>query len=437
MCYYRLIKGGGRMANFGIIRVQKFQIADVQGIQKHNQRQGKSKSNLDIDYERSNQNYDLLNDQNLKYESEIKEQISERVKRKPRANSVVLSEFMVTASPEYINSLSADEQKKYFERSLEFIRKRYGKENTLYAVVHHDEATPHMHVGVIPITEDNRLSAKDIFTRSELQQLQSDFPEHMKAGGFEVERGQPSDKKHLSPQEYKEKQDLEKEVQQIQQLKEKEVAELKTFKEPKKVLEKVEGSAKKAMFGDKITLPVKEFEQLKELSMSSVKAKYQLDKVKSAAIDKIADLETKFQFADQRAFKAEKQVRSLEDEVDQLKEHRRNEIIYKSMLQDVGRDLNISEVEKKGRLIMFNLENGYEPKNLQEGEEWLSILQENKKSGKIPEKRLEGFLGLLKAFLDRLLGKGQKYSLEGLKRQQETSKKVSKSKIFKNRDMER
>ncbi|WP_237657285.1 plasmid recombination protein, partial [Bacillus thuringiensis] len=29
--------------------MQKFQISDVQGIQKHNQRQGKSKSNLDIE----------------------------------------------------------------------------------------------------------------------------------------------------------------------------------------------------------------------------------------------------------------------------------------------------------------------------------------------------------------------------------------------------
>ena len=40
------------MASFGIIRVQKFKMTDVQGIQKHNQRQGISKSNLDIDYEK-------------------------------------------------------------------------------------------------------------------------------------------------------------------------------------------------------------------------------------------------------------------------------------------------------------------------------------------------------------------------------------------------
>lgn len=199
--------------------MQKFQISDVQGIQKHNQRQGKSKSNLDIDYSKSEQNYDLLNQQKIKYESTIKQEISERVKRKPRANSVVLSEFVVTASSDYMHSLSLEEQKRYFESSLDFIQKRYGKQNTLYAMVHMDEATPHMHIGVMPITEDNRLSAKDMFTRKELTSLQQDFPLEMREKGFDVERGEGSEKKHLSPQAFKEKQDLQVEVEQLSNVK--------------------------------------------------------------------------------------------------------------------------------------------------------------------------------------------------------------------------
>lgn len=199
--------------------MQKFQISDVQGIQKHNQRQGKSKSNLDIDYSKSEQNYDLLNQQKIRYESTIKQEISERVKRKPRANSVVLSEFVVTASPDYMHSLSLEEQKRYFESSLDFIQKRYGKQNTLYAMVHMDEATPHMHIGVMPITEDNRLSAKDMFTRKELISLQQDFPLEMREKGFDVERGEGSEKKHLSPQAFKEKQDLEVAVEQLSNVK--------------------------------------------------------------------------------------------------------------------------------------------------------------------------------------------------------------------------
>ncbi|TKI81498.1 MobV family relaxase, partial [Bacillus mycoides] len=207
------------MNKFAIIHMQKFQISDVQGIQKHNQRQGKSKSNLDIDYSKSEQNYDLLNQQKIRYESTIKQEISERVKRKPRANSVVLSEFVVTASPDYMNSLSLEEQKRYFESSLAFIQKRYGKQNTLYAMVHMDEATPHMHIGVMPITEDNRLSAKDMFTRKELISLQQDFPGEIREKGFDVKRGEGSERKHLSPQAFKEKQDLQIEIEQLSDVK--------------------------------------------------------------------------------------------------------------------------------------------------------------------------------------------------------------------------
>lgn len=205
------------MANYAIIRVAKFKITDVQGIQKHNQRQGTSKSNVDIDYERSHLNTDLMNNKNLRYERVIKSEISERVERKPRANSVVLSEFLVTASPDYMKALSLLEQQRYFEKSLDFIKERYGEENTLYAVVHRDEANPHMHVGVVPITEDGRLSAKDIFNRKELQALQKDFPAELQRQGFEVERGQEGSKeKHLHPNEYKAKKDLEREVKDLE-----------------------------------------------------------------------------------------------------------------------------------------------------------------------------------------------------------------------------
>ncbi|MED1212066.1 plasmid recombination protein, partial [Bacillus paranthracis] len=69
------------------------------------------------------------------------------------------------------------------------------------------------------ITEDNRLSAKDMFTRKELISLQQDFPLEMREKGFDVERGEGSEKKHLSPQAFKEKQDLEVEVEQLSNVK--------------------------------------------------------------------------------------------------------------------------------------------------------------------------------------------------------------------------
>lgn len=434
------------MSNFGIIRVQKFKMTDVQGIQKHNQRQGISKSNLDINYDKSNENYDLINDTNLKYEQEIKQRISERVKRKMRANSVVLSEFLVTASPEYMQSLSEEKRKEYFEKSLEFIQERYGKENTLYAVVHNDEANPHMHVGVIPITEDNRLSAKDIFNRLELQQLQNDFPKHMQKNNFNVKRGEiSSPQKHLSPQEYKEKKDLEKEVNILQEKKIKELSEIKeidSFKEPKKVLKKIKSSTKKTMFGDKVTIPNDGFKKLESLALSSAKLNMQLKAVRKFAGDEIESLKTSVQLADQRVGKLENEVKELKLENKKLDSELEQTLldtwVLKSLLKDNEINSNVSDLERNGRIVMTMLEAGQRPKNAENCSEWLSILEDNKKAGNIPVNRLEGFIGLLKGILDKMLQQVNQFSVKALKsRNNEIDKSSAAAKRKKSRDLER
>jgi chromosome segregation ATPase len=74
----------------------------------------------------------------------------------------------------------------------------------IYAMVHKDEKTPHMHVGMVPITKDGKLAAKEFFgKRSELQQLQDQFHEHTVKAGFSLERGISSDKKHVEPKRFK------------------------------------------------------------------------------------------------------------------------------------------------------------------------------------------------------------------------------------------
>ncbi|MGR5993240.1 hypothetical protein ACT7C9_01910 [Bacillus cereus] len=110
-----------------------------------------------------------------------------------------------------------------------------------------------------------------------------------------------------------------------------------------------------------------------------------------AVTEKIEELEEKYYKADRRADNAELQFGLLEKEVDQLKKHRTDAIVYKSILQDTNRQIEISELEKKGRLVLFNLENGHEPKNQKEGERWLSILEENKKSKDNPSEAPRSF----------------------------------------------
>jgi chromosome segregation ATPase len=66
-----------------------------------------------------------------------------------------------------------------------------------------DEATPHMHLGIVPVTKDGRLSAKDIFTPIELKQLQTDFAKDV-GKRFKLERGKEgSEAKHLDEISFK------------------------------------------------------------------------------------------------------------------------------------------------------------------------------------------------------------------------------------------
>ncbi|WP_231348716.1 plasmid recombination protein [Bacillus mycoides] len=244
------------------------------------------------------------------------------------------------------------------------------KKMWLNGVVHLDEQTPHMHLGVVPM-KDGRLQGKNVFNRNELLTLQDEFPKYMQKKGFDLERGEKgSTRKHLETTRFKlekTKEELENAVQEKEQT----IANVKVFREPKQVLEKIDSSTKKTMFGDKISLPSKEYDKLKELAMSSVKIKDKLNRVKDGAKEQIEELEARVQLADLRADNAEMQFGLLEKEVDKMKEHRENAIIYQSMLEDINKDLKISETERKGRLILFNLKNGHEPRNREEGEKWI------------------------------------------------------------------
>jgi FtsZ-binding cell division protein ZapB len=192
--------------SFAVIHMKKFKAQEVKGMQIHNQREKESNSNLDIDRTRTKLNYDLLNDAPIDYKDRIQKEIEERYTgtKKIRKDAVKLCSFLITSDKAFFDELDPKEEKRYFEESLTFLQERYGKENMIYAVVHKDEKTPHMHVGMVPITEDGKFAAKEFFgKRSELQQLQDTFHEHVTKAGFSLERGISSDRKHVEPKRFK------------------------------------------------------------------------------------------------------------------------------------------------------------------------------------------------------------------------------------------
>ena len=108
--------------------------------------------------------------------------------------------------------LSEDRREQYFKDALHFFQRRYEKENVMYCHCHLDEHNPHIHIGVIPVTPDGRLSARDLFNPKSLEQLQTDF--HREVSQFYgLERGEHHARNYLELNQFK----LQRTKQEIQE----------------------------------------------------------------------------------------------------------------------------------------------------------------------------------------------------------------------------
>lgn len=190
---------------YAILRFAKRKGGAAKAIAAHNERTKEAyASNPDIDKSRTVQNYHLIVPR-WSYGQEIRHRIRMAGCR-VRRDSVKFVETLITTSPEFAKAHES-EMPEYFERALGFLKERVGEENIFSAVVHMDEKTPHLHLCFVPLTKDNRLSAKEILgNKKAMIQWQDDFYACMSERWPELERGTPAvetRRKHLTPQWYK------------------------------------------------------------------------------------------------------------------------------------------------------------------------------------------------------------------------------------------
>lgn len=199
----------GDKVGYAVVHMMKIKSGAVGGIQSHNNREHEPKTNPDVDMSRSEDNYDLVLCSN--YKKSIKEKLSNLVKsnRAIRKDAVVVCNFIVTSDNATMEALGVERQREFFEDSVKWFSDRYGADRILNATVHMDETTPHLHVGVVPITQDGRLSAKAIFTKTEMKAIQTEFARDV-GEKYGLERGvEGSERTHLSEARFKEKKALE------------------------------------------------------------------------------------------------------------------------------------------------------------------------------------------------------------------------------------
>lgn len=209
---------------FCVMNIQKRKRNDITGIQKEATRTATDYNN------RVQPGMDALNVsliQSNNWMQDIQNEIN-RAGAKTRSNSVVALDAIYTASGDFFKDKSTEECNQYFRDCLQFHQKRFG--HIVSAVIHYDETTPHMHILSVPLTQDGRLSAREIIgNRANLSRMQTEFFEQV-GRGYGLERGVQMDgqekKKHITAQEHK--------LRQVKQEKAREEEELEAIKHSKK-----------------------------------------------------------------------------------------------------------------------------------------------------------------------------------------------------------
>lgn len=194
-------------AQYAILRFAKYKGPEIGRIEAHDERTKEQyASNPDVDTSRSKLNFHLVKPQRS-YRAEAEKQISGAGCR-TRKDSVRVVEALITASPEFFQGKSPKEIKAFFDLALNFIKSKQSPETIISAVVHMDEKTPHMHLSFVPITEDGRLSAKDILgNRKKLTKWQDEFWAYIAKKYPDLERGESASetgRTHIPPRLFKE-----------------------------------------------------------------------------------------------------------------------------------------------------------------------------------------------------------------------------------------
>ncbi len=185
--------------------MEKYHKTDIYPVERENERdENYEASNPQIDSERTKNNYNVIG-RYCSYTEFINKRIEPlNLPTKPRKDAVLMASFVIGSDGEFFKGLSREQQEDFFAECTWYFADKYGEENIISAVVHNDETTPHLHLNLMPI-RNGRLCCKDLFNRTELTKLQTDFHEAV-GKRWGLERGREgSQKKHLSTAEYKAK----------------------------------------------------------------------------------------------------------------------------------------------------------------------------------------------------------------------------------------
>ena len=396
---------------------QKNQMKDVKGKEMEQERKGKI-SNEDIDLDKTENNYDLVEDERTLHQR-VKNRVDELKESGSRVqkNSVVMYSNILTVPEEQAKVWGEEKTDDYFKACYDFFSKEFGIENVVSAKVHKDETAPHMHLHFVPVNKENgRLQARVSMNKAKINYIHDELPKFLQERGFDVIRGKGRTEKNIENiHEYKEIKALEGKIEQEKKELNKELEEIKLNKQPLVNIKKVkERSFEKGIRekNKRVEVPLKDFDEL----IASAKENEKLRKINHDVSKTNKELKQQFKvlnnqyqkIVDQQQAeykKLENKNIELQKENKELKQELGSEIDKRIVYADVLiNDFNVtawSKEETKARLVLSKLDRGVEPSDVKQGQEWRETL-EKARGTNIKSDRLERGISKIKEIIQKI-----------------------------------
>ena len=257
--------------SYAIMRAQKLKSHQIHFSQNHNERNHRSYSNNDINLDKTKNNYHLIESKNFSRDTEHIIQKNYKGTKAIRKDAVKNIELIFTSDKDFFDKLTPENERKFFEKSLEFAQEYFGEKNVFSAIVHKDETTPHMHVNLVPITKNGKLSAKEVIgNRKDLEQMQDKYFEKISKTFPELERGK---KKEITNKLHKSLEEFKKETA--------EKAQDYNYKlEEKKEIQQIYQNAKGNILNSKVSIEKEDLKKIATKAIEVTQADLVIDKYK-------------------------------------------------------------------------------------------------------------------------------------------------------------
>lgn len=398
---------------------QKNQMSDVKGKEMEQERKGKI-TNQEINLDRTKDNYDLVqSDENLY--NRVKNRVEDLRESGSRIqkNSVVMYSNILTVPVEQAEKWGEEKTDEYFKACYDFFSEEFGIQNVVSAKIHKDETAPHMHLHFVPVNKENgKLQARVSMNRAKINYIHDELPKFLQERGFEVERGAGKKEKNIEDiHEYKEVQQLKKEVERQKQGLNKELDEITVAKEPLVNLSEIDKRKhEKGIINKRIELSVDDFQSLSKMGLENVKLRKKYTKLydkkeefKEAynhLYDNRTELENKINTLNQEINNQENQIDSLKKRVNSETDSR---VVYADILKNDFKIADISNKEFDARLLLKRIEDGEKPRDKKQAQSWKGMLEDARES-RIEPTRLERAIDMVQEMLERFIEQVKKRS---------------------------